>query len=75
MNERCRLEESGSQHLSQGDKEKSFVCFRYEYSKEEYKGANTHAYNKKSDMSEVNSQEKIAEKFKEIKEEQVDHSI
>ena len=55
MTNHCQLEESDSQYLLEGVKNKGFVYFRYECSKDECKEAKTYTHNKKDNSSEVNS--------------------
>ena len=59
-------EAAGSQHLLEGDKDK-FVCFRCERCKPECSGARHCAFDKKADRSSVNSLERIAAKYQDLK--------
>ena len=66
---RCRNEESSSQYLLEGDKDKGFIYFQYERAKNDYKGVNNCTFKKKVNGTDVNSEEKITSKFQEMKEE------
>ena len=58
-----------SQHVTTGDNNKKYPCFKYERNKLDYTGTKNCKSDKKADGSNVNSQEVIEAKFKELKEE------
>ena len=69
LSNRCKNEESGTQHFIEDGKKKGFMCFRCERGRKDCKGANNCTFEKKEDSTDTNSQEKIAVKFQEMKKE------
>ena len=62
-------DENYSQHLLDGDKGKVYSCFRCERCRREYNIAQHYNLEKNIDGTNMNSQEVVAAKFKDLKEE------
>ena len=68
LSNRRKNEESGRQYFIEDRTDKGFARFSYKRGRKDCKGANNCIFKNKDNSTDMNSQEKIAVKFQEMKE-------